>query len=106
MIWAAEDNKADSRTLETIGYAKQLGRPLAIVTDREMPDETQAAVFVIPKAKNVLAESLYNFVPACLVFGYLMTMLGERSGRSCEGPWSFSKGAACVRQSEIVMVDD
>ena len=106
MIWAAEDNKADSRTLETIGYAKQLGRPLAIVTDREMPDETQAAVFVIPKAKNVLAESLYNFVPACLVFGYLMTMLGERSGRGCEGPWSFSKGAACVRQSEIVMVDD
>ena len=106
MIWAAEDNRADSRTLETIGYAKQLGRPLAIVTDREMPDEKQAAVFIIPKAKNVLAESLYNFVPACLVFGYLMTMLGERSGRGCEGPWSFSKGAACVRQSEIVMVDD
>ena len=66
----------------------------------------RSAVFIIPKAKNVLAESLYNFVPACLVFGYLMTMLGERSGRGCEGPWSFSKGAACVRQSEIVMVDD
>ena len=40
------------------------------------------------------------------MFGYLMTMLGERSGRGCEGPWSFSKGAACVRQSKIVMVDD
>ena len=32
MIWAAEDNKADSRTLETIGYAKQRGPPLAIVS--------------------------------------------------------------------------
>ena len=99
------DNGAGDQGM-MFGYAKQLGRPLAIVTDREMPDEKQAAVFIIPKAKNVLAESLYNFVPACLVFGYLMTMLGERSGRGCEGPWSFSKGAACVRQSEIVMVDD
>lgn len=105
MIYADSANAAHSRTLETIGFAKQLGRPVAIVTDEEMPDEKEAAVFVVPKAKYPLAKALYQFAPICLICGYMMNMLGERAGRGCEGPWVIAKGAACVRQSEIVYID-
>ena len=106
MIYAASENKALSRTNETIGYALELGRPLLVVTDEERPDLAgRATVFVVPKAKYLLAESLYQFAPICLICGYMMTLLGERSGRGCEGPWSFSKGAACVRQSKLEIID-
>ncbi len=106
MIYAASENKALSRTNETIGYALELGRPLLVVTDEERPDLAgRATVFIVPKAKYLLAESLYQFAPVCLICGYMMTMLGEKSGRGCEGPWSFSKGAACVRQSKLEIID-
>lgn len=106
MIYAASDNKADSRTQETIKYAIQLGRPLAVVTDREMPElEGKATVFVVPKAQNILAESMYHFAPICLICGYMMNMKGERAGRGCDGPWIIAKGAACVRQSNIEIID-
>ncbi|MGN0763327.1 MAG: hypothetical protein ACI4MK_08055, partial [Aristaeellaceae bacterium] len=106
MIYAAGDNKADSRTRETIQYAVQLGRPLCVVTDIDREDLPEGVrVFRIPRAQNVLAEAVYQFAPICLISGYLMSMLGERAGRGCEGPWSFSKGAACVRQSTIEIID-
>lgn len=106
MIYAAGDNKADSRTQETISYALQLQRPLCVVADGPLPESAQGAtVFTVPKAKYVLAEAMYQFAPICLICGYMMAMLGERSGRGCEGPWAFSKGAACVRQSKIEFID-
>lgn len=106
MIFAASDNKADSRTSETIQYAVQLGRPLSVVVDSERSDIPQGvSVFRIPKAKYVLAEAMYQFAPICLICGYLMPMLNEKAGRGCEGPWIISKGAACVRQSKIEIID-
>lgn len=106
MIFAASDNKADSRTSETINYAAQLGRPLSVVTDTERTDIPEGVkVFMIPKAQNMLAEAVYQFAPICLISGYLMAMLGERAGRGCEGPWIIAKGAACVRQSKIEFID-
>lgn len=105
MIYDDTANLAHSRTAETIGFAKQLGRPVAVVTDEEMPEEKDAAVFVVPKAKYPLAKALYQFAPICLICGYMMNMLGERAGRGCEGPWVIAKGAACVRQSQLVQID-
>ena len=105
MIFATKSNPAHSRTLETIGYAKQLGRPMAVVTDCD-PAEIGEGVncFIVPKTKHDYAMALSQWTPVCLLMGYIQLMLGEKSGRGCEGPWSFSKGAACVRQSEIVVL--
>ena len=43
-----------------------------------------------------------QFTPVCLLMGYIQAMIGEKSGRGCEGPWAVAKGAACVRQSQWV----
>lgn len=105
LIYASSQNPADSRTQETIAYAAQLGRSLCVVDDeaRALPDGVTG--FVIPKAKYPLAEAIYEYLPICLIYGYLMTMLNEKSGRGCEGPWVIAKGAACVRQSKLDYVD-
>ncbi|NMD39024.1 MAG: sugar isomerase, partial [Christensenellaceae bacterium] len=107
MIYSASDNKAYSRTVEAINYAVQLNRPLCVVADEKSEDYNEKAdLIIIPKAKYILAEAMYQFVPVCLIMGYLMSMLGEKSGRGNEGPWEFSRGAACVRQSKIIYIDE
>ena len=73
--------------------------------NRMLETQKDAAVFVVPKAKYPLAKALYQFAPICLICGYMMNMLGERAGRGCEGPWVIAKGAACVRQSQLVQID-
>lgn len=98
-------NPAFSRTKEMIAYAKELGRPLAVITDGDEQDiGTPAVYFKVPKTAYPYTMPLTQFAPICLLMGYVQNMLGERSGRGCEGPWSFSKGAACVRQSEIIIL--
>ncbi|MEF9880059.1 MAG: SIS domain-containing protein [Clostridia bacterium] len=104
LVYAGSANKAMSRTLEMLQYACQLGRPLAVVTDEKIESLDDIGQLLIPKAVYPFAENLYAFAPLCLITGAMMTLLGERSGRGCEGPWSFSKGAACVRQSKIEVI--
>ena len=103
VVYCTKSNPAWSRTLETIGYASQLGRPLAVITDAQ-PEEigTPATYFQVPKTKHDYAMALSQFTPVCLLMGYIQAMIGEKSGRGCEGPWAFAKGAACVRQSQWV----
>lgn len=98
-------NPALSRCKEMIRYAAELGRPLLIVTDGGIEDfEVEAHYVKTPRTAFPYTMPLTQFVPICLLMGYLQTMLGEKSGRGCEGPWSFSKGAACVRNSEIIVL--
>lgn len=98
-------NPAFSRTREMLGYANELGRPLAVISDGEENDICVPAVyFQVPRTAYPYTMPLTQFTPICLLMGYIQAMVGERNGRGCEGPWSFSKGAACVRQSEIVIL--
>ena len=97
-------NPALSRCREMVKYAAELGRPLLIVTDGGIEDFGVEAHYVkTPRTAFPCTIPLTQFVPICLLMGYLQAMLGEKSGRGCEGPWSFSKGAACVRNSEIIV---
>ena len=98
-------NPALSRCKEMIRYAEELGRPLLVLTDGDAADFGVEAHYVkTPRTAFASTMPLTQFVPICLLMGYLQAMLGEKSGRGCEGPWSFSKGAACVRTSEIVVL--
>ena len=65
---------------------------------------TECSVVQVPETKHWTASSLFTFIPICLLMGYIQEALGEKAGRGCEGPWSFSKGAACVRNSEKVIL--
>lgn len=104
-IYCTKSNPAWSRTLETIRYAAQLERPLAVITDADEEEiGVPATYFKVPKTKHDYAMALSQYAPICLLMGYIQTMLGEKSGRGCEGRWAFAKGAACVRQSEIVEI--
>jgi glucosamine 6-phosphate synthetase-like amidotransferase/phosphosugar isomerase protein len=97
-------NPALSRARETITYARELGRPLLIITNSGMIGGTGFDAYCcaeVPFSNFEYSMLLTQFAPVCLLFGYIQAMLGEKNGRGCEGPWSIAKGAACVRNSEI-----
>lgn len=105
ILIANTKNPALSRCKETINYAKQLGRPMFVITDGSKDDLGVDTTYIqVPSTSFAYTMPLTQFVPICLLFGYFMAMRGERAGRGCTGPWSFSKDAACVRQSEIVVL--
>jgi glucosamine--fructose-6-phosphate aminotransferase (isomerizing) len=98
------NNPALSRAGELISYARGLGRPLLIITNSGMAgkmDLDACRNIEVPFSDFEYSMLLTQFTPICLLFGYIQAMLGEKSGRGCEGPWSIAKGAACVRNSEI-----
>ena len=102
---ATANNPAFSRVRETTKYMAQLGRPLVVVTDGTEADFGVKATYVqVPKTDHWATQPLTQFVPSCLLFGYIMAMNGDKPCRGCTGPWSFSEGAACVRNSEIVVL--
>ncbi|QQO08458.1 SIS domain-containing protein [Breznakiella homolactica] len=105
VVVISKDNPALSRAKEVIAYARELGRPLMVITDGDEADFNVPAVYCkVPKTELSFCGLLTQFTPLCLLMGYIQIMIGERSGRGCEGPWSFSKGAACVRSSEIIIL--
>jgi Glucosamine 6-phosphate synthetase, contains amidotransferase and phosphosugar isomerase domains len=105
VVVANTANPALSRCREMIDYAAELGRPLLVISDGGKEDFGADCDYVkVPKTAFAQTMMLTQFVPLCLLFGYLQKMRGEKSGRGCEGPWSFSKGAACVRNSEKVIL--
>ncbi len=98
-------NAAQSRAREVMGYMKQLGRPMIVISDKGRDFWGVDCEYVlVPGSEYEFAMPLTHFVPFSLIFGYIMNMIGEKSGRGVEGPWSFSKGAACVRESEKVIL--
>lgn len=98
-------NPAMSRCKETIKYASQLGRPMVVITDGGKEDfDVDAEYIQVPRTAYPYTMPLTQFVPMCLLFGYFMAMRGDKAGRGCTGPWIISKDAACVRQSEIVVL--
>lgn len=105
ILFATKDSWAFSRVKETATYMVRLGRPLLIVTDggKEDFDGLDACYVKVPRASHAASIPLAQYAPVCFLMGYLMVLKGEKSGRGCEGPWSFSKDAACVRNSEIIV---
>lgn len=105
VLIANTTNPALSRCKETIAYAKELGRPMVVITDGGKEDfGTETNYIQVPATSFPYTMPLTQFVPICLLFGAFMAARGEKAGRGCTGPWSFSKDAACVRQSEIVVL--
>lgn len=98
-------NPAVSRMKEMVRYAQKLGRPLAIITDGgpEDFDSVRAAYIQVPAPVYPIHMPVTHFAPLCLMAGYLSAITGETYGRDGEGPWEFSKGGRCVRESEIII---
>lgn len=104
VIVANTTNPAISRVSETIRYARQLGRPLLILTDGKLEAaEDHEPVIRVPKTQTQITMPLTQFVPLALLAGYLSEALGEEYGRGCKGPWQFADGAACIRNSRVVV---
>lgn len=108
VVVANTTNPGLSRTKDVIRYAKKLGRPLMVITDGlekdpGMAEEGEAVCVKVPSPKYPLNMPVTQFVPMSLFAGYLSSMLGEKYGRGCEGPWSFCENGFCVQNNEIVL---
>lgn len=102
---ANPENKAYSRIREVIAYMKELGRPMFVISSEDASFwGTDTEYVKVPSVSYEGASALVSFIPLCLLMGYIQEALGEKSGRGCEGAWSFSKGAHCVRESEKVIL--
>jgi glucosamine--fructose-6-phosphate aminotransferase (isomerizing) len=98
-------NPAISRAREMIRYAGDMGRPLLIVTDDPACcSGAESCRCRVPKTVLDYSMLLTHFTPICLLIGYIQIMMGEKTGRGCEGPWSIAKEAAAVRNSEIQII--
>jgi len=97
-------NPGISRMKEMIKYAKELGRPLIVITDGTKEDFDEEAIYIqVPKPKYPLHMPLTQFSPVCLIAGYISVLIGEKYGRGCEGRWELAKGGAGVKNSEIIV---
>lgn len=92
-----------SRTREVVEFAAELSRPLAVITDGEAEDfgEAEAVWIQVPSSKYPMSMPLTQFVPLCLLAGYLSELVGEAYGRGEKDQWAFCKGGAGVKNSEL-----
>lgn len=105
IVWARKDSPAMSRNREMIAYAKELTRPLLVVTDGGKDDfGTDTDYVKVPSTKYACNMALTEYAPICLLLGYIMDMIGEKDGRGCEGVWKIADGAKCIRQSELIVL--
>lgn len=97
-------SKGFSRTCEAIKYAARIGRPLLVVTDAspEDFDNVSAHYIQIEHSDFTAAMALTQYVPFCVMAGYMGAMLGENNCRGCLGSWSFAAGGKFIRNSESI----
>lgn len=106
MMLASVHSPGFSRTKEAVRYAARLGRPLCVITDGSSEDfEADAYYIQIPHSDFMPAMSLVQYVPVCILAGYMGAMLGERNCRGCLGPWEFAAGGKYIRNSEMTEDD-
>ncbi len=105
IVVAHTENAGLSRTKEMLAAAVRMGRKLMVVTDGTAEElGIEAPCIQVPKTDSPYAAPLMLFVPLCLLAADLMAMLGEKQCRGQEGPWEFCKGAAGLKNSEIIVV--
>lgn len=105
VVIANTTNPAMSRTRELVKYAKELHRPLAVVTDGEKADfGGEEAIYIqVPAPSYAINMPLTHYAPVCLIASYIAELTGEKYGRGCEGDWAFCDGGYCVKNSEIIV---
>lgn len=105
VIVANTTNPGLSRTKDVIRYAKEMGRPLMVISDgTESELGTEKGKLVrVPRPKYPMNMPLTQFVPLCLLAGYMSRLLDEPYGRGCKGPWQFCENGYCVRENEIIV---
>lgn len=106
VVFANLKNPAISRTKEMIGYAKELKRPLLVISDGEAADFSipEENIVQFPASAYDESVSIAQIAPIALLAGSVMTLLGEVDGRGCEGLWSFCQNGASVKKSEIILL--
>lgn len=105
VIVANTTNPAMSRNRELIRFAHELTRPLMVITDGGKEDFGVDTNYIkVPKTKYEINMPLTQYVPICLLCGYIMEMIGEEDGRGCKGVWKIADGARCIRESEIIVM--
>lgn len=105
VVVANTANTGISRTKEMLKTAAGMGRRLMVVTDGEKEEfHVEASYIQVPETQLAHALPLVLFVPLCLLAADLMALSGEKQCRGQEGPWEFCKGAAGLKNSEIIVL--
>lgn len=111
VIFASLSSPGFSRAREAVGYAAKIGRPLLVITDAKKEDFKTNIIdgadrkdihyIKIEHSDFMPAMALTQYVPFCVLAGYMGAMLYEKNCRGCLGPWSFAAGGKFIRDSEM-----
>lgn len=105
IVIARKNSASMSRNREMIKFAKELTRPLLVITDGDKEDFGVETNYVrVPATEFACNMALTQYTPICLLMGYIMDMIGEKDGRGCEGVWKIADGARCIRESEMIVM--
>lgn len=106
VVVCASDSPARSRAQEMLRHAaSDIKRPTLLITDRAEDWELCGARCVCtPRSRFCFFDQLTQYIPLCLLAGYIGKMIGETDGRGCEENWSFARGGAGVQNSEIIVL--
>lgn len=102
VVFHSHGNPALSRTCELLTYTQELKRPVLVITDapEELPNGYAHCV-TVPKPKYPMLASLVQFVPVCLLMGYLTELIGEEYCRGCKDSWEFCSDGKSIYSSKI-----
>ncbi len=104
VVVANTTNPGISRTKEMIKFAKELGRPMVVITDGRKEDFGEETTYIqVPAPKYPISMPLTQYAPICLIASYIAELIGEKYGRGCEEDWEFAAGGAGVKNSEIIV---
>lgn len=105
VVFANTTNPGLSRTKDVVKYARGLGRPLVVITDGTREDfQGEDAVYIrVPSPDFKINMPITQFVPGCLLAGYLSAILQETYGRQGQEAWKPWKDGSCVKNNEIIV---
>lgn len=104
LFFAAKDGAGFSRTKEAVEYAHKIGRPMLVITDAQAEQFEVDSIYIkVPTTSFKPALMLTQYVPACILAGYIGAMKEERNCRGCLGPWEFAAGGVYIKNSERII---
>jgi glucosamine--fructose-6-phosphate aminotransferase (isomerizing) len=105
VLVAGGQSPARSRTVEFLNFANQMGRPLLVISDdlKDLPLGAARGI-AVPPTPDAMLQPLAQFIPICLLVGYIAGMIGEEEGRGCQGPWAFAANGAGIHRGETILL--
>ena len=101
VLFCRKDSGDDSRMQELIPVAKEMGRPLLCITDRQFEG---ISCILMPQLGESLLQIFVDYIPAAMLTAYVGELLSETYFRGGKDRWTACVDFATVGNSQMIML--